>query len=70
MRAEAQFVRGPGPAVAISGPTEVDPGSTHTYVLRIVGGGETAGGLDVSADGLEIGPGGDLNVKLRLGKCL
>lgn len=39
---------GPGPQVAISGPTQVQPGSSHTYVLRIAEGGETAGGLNVS----------------------
>lgn len=37
------------PQVTILGPTVVQPGSTHTYVLRIRDGQETAGGLDVSA---------------------
>jgi hypothetical protein len=45
---------GPGPAVAISGPKLVQPGSTHLYVLRIVNGTEVAGGLDVSATAGEL----------------
>jgi hypothetical protein len=37
------------PTVTLSGPTVVEPGSTHTYTLHIEGGQERAGGLDVSA---------------------
>jgi hypothetical protein len=37
------------PAVALDGPTLVQPGSTHTYTLTVSGGQRIAGGLDVSA---------------------
>jgi len=41
------------PAVQLSGPTVVAPGTVHTYSLTISGGQEIAGGLDVSVtDGL------------------
>lgn len=38
------------PTVTISGPTEVQPQSTHTYTLTIGGGQQVAGGLDVAAE--------------------
>jgi hypothetical protein len=40
---------GLAPTVTIEGPSSVAPGSTTTYVLRISGGQEVGGGLDVSA---------------------
>jgi len=36
------------PTVALSGPTQVQPGSTNTYSLTISGGQLSGGGLDVS----------------------
>jgi hypothetical protein len=45
---------GPGPQVALSGPAQVTPGSSNTYIMRIVGGSETAGGFDVSASAGEL----------------
>ena len=41
-------VGGVTPTVTLSGPTLVQPGSTHTYSLTISGGQEIGGGLDVS----------------------
>ena len=47
---------GETPSVSIDGPTAVAPGETATYTLRIVGGQEVAGGLNVSATGGELAP--------------
>ncbi|MBI4313043.1 MAG: hypothetical protein HY681_14885, partial [Chloroflexi bacterium] len=40
---------GVAPAVTLTGPTSVAPGSTNTYTLTISGGQKVLGGLDVSA---------------------
>lgn len=44
------------PSVFIDGPTAVAPGETSTYTLRIVGGQEVAGGLNVSATSGALAP--------------
>jgi hypothetical protein len=43
------------PSVVILGPTVVAPSSTHTYTLRISGGQQVAGGLDVSVTAGSLG---------------
>ena len=45
---------GVAPTVTITGPTSVATGATNTYTLRISGGQQVGGGLDVSADDGEL----------------
>lgn len=53
------------PTVFIDGPTAVAPGETATYTLRIIGGQEVAGGLNVSASSGELATlPGAMDVKL------